>query len=103
MGADVSQAREILPRIRGAYEHAYYAGIICERRAKAQMKQGGPGSGYVAYQWFREAMAWYEKAEKIRPPGNDNALLRWNTCARILMSHPHLKPEPEDRSEPPFE
>ena len=31
-------------------------------------------------------MACYEKAEAIRPAGNDEALLRWNTCARILTS-----------------
>jgi tetratricopeptide (TPR) repeat protein len=103
LGADMARAREILPKIRDEYEQAYYAGIICERRAKAQMKQGGPGSGYVAYDLFREAMDWYEKAEKLRPAGNDNAILRWNTCARILMSHPQLVPEPEDRSEPPLE
>src|SRR5947207_8476287 len=33
--ASVGQAREVLPQIRDEYERAYYAGIICERRAKA--------------------------------------------------------------------
>ena len=99
----VKRAREVLPRLRDEYARAYYAGIICERRAKAQLKQGGPGSGYVAYDFFHEAMSWYEKAEALRPPGNDDALLRWNTCARILMRNPHIQPGPVDRSEPPLE
>src|SRR5947209_7539003 len=40
----VVQAREVLPRLRDGYSRAYYAGIICERRAKAQLKHGGPAS-----------------------------------------------------------
>ncbi len=99
----IARAREVLPRLRDEYARAYYAGIICERRARAQLKQSGPGSGYVAYDSFREAMSWYEKAEALRPPGNDDALLRWNTCARILMRHRHIQPGPRERSEPPLE
>jgi len=30
-------------------------------------------------------MSWYEKAEAVRPAANDDALLRWNTCARLIM------------------
>jgi hypothetical protein len=101
--SDVNQAREVLDRLRGDYERAYYAGIICERRAKARLIHGGPASGFAAYDWFQEAMSWYEKAEAIRPAGNDDALLRWNTCARILMRHPHVQPGPEERTELPLE
>jgi tetratricopeptide (TPR) repeat protein len=82
-----TEATEVLPRLRDPYEHAYYAGIIAERRGKACLRQGGPGSGYDAYEFLREAMAWYEKAEAIRPHGNDDALLRWNACARIIMGN----------------
>ena len=42
-------------------------------------------------------MDWYEKAEALRPAGNDDPLLRWNACARHLARHPELKPEVEDR------
>src|SRR5262249_8530132 len=73
----LTQAQEILPRLRDPYERAYYAGIISERRAKAQLHRGGPGCGFEAYEFLREAMEWYEKAEALRPPGNDDALLRW--------------------------
>jgi hypothetical protein len=80
-----TQAQEVLTRIKDEYQHAYYAGIICERRAKAQLLQGVPGGGFDAYEWLREAMNWYEKAETLRPLGNDDAILRWNACARIIM------------------
>jgi hypothetical protein len=87
----VRRAREVLPRLQDEYKRAYYAGIICERCAKAQLRSGTPRSGQMAYQWFREAMSWYEKAESQRPPGNDEAILRWNTCGRILARYPQLQ------------
>ncbi len=83
-----------------AYERAYYAGIVYERRAKAQLRHSMPGCGPRAYEWLREAMAWYEKAEAIRPAGNDDALLRWNACARLIMRDHHLVPAVEERGEP---
>jgi hypothetical protein len=49
------------------------------------MRRAAPGSHFSAYDLFREAMRLYEKAERVRPPGNDEALLRWNTCARAIM------------------
>src|SRR5262245_50846944 len=83
----LTQAREILPQLRDPYERAYYAGIICERRAKAHLQRGGAGFGFEAYEFLREAMTWYEKAEALGPPGNADALLRWNACARIIMGN----------------
>lgn len=99
----VERARDVLPRLRDEYKRAYYAGIICERRAKAQLRTGTPGAGSMAYDGLREAMSWYERAEGMRPAGNDEALLRWNTCARILMRDPHLAPRSDDRFEPALE
>jgi hypothetical protein len=46
----------------------------------------------MAYRWLTEAMTWYEKAEARRPPGHDEAILRWNTCGRLLARNPHLRP-----------
>ena len=48
-------------------------------------------------------MEWYEKAESLRPPGNDEAILRWNTCARILARHPEVAPAAVSAYEPSFE
>jgi hypothetical protein len=47
-------------------------------------------------------MEYYEKAEKIRSAGNDDPILRWNTCARLIMRH-HLKPRDERHVELPLE
>ena len=101
-GVSDTQAKELLARVKGEYERAYYSGILAERRAKARLAQGTPGSKLYAYDGFREAMNWFEKAEAIRPPGNDDALLRWNTCARIITKN-KLVPREEERVEPPLE
>ena len=93
------QARELLPRLHDEYERTYYAGIIFERQARAILKRGMPGGEYQAHDWFRNAMELFEKAESIRPPGNDDALLRWNTCARTIMRY-KLAPRQEEYVEP---
>lgn len=103
LGDAVRRARDVLPRLRDEYKRLYYAGIISERRAKAQRRLSMPGSGSMAYESFREAMEWYEKAEAIRPAGNDEAILRWNTCARVLDSDDHLRPRPVEQYEPMLE
>jgi len=74
----------LLGRLKSEYERAYYSGIIAERRAKAKLRQHTPGCRFQAYDLLREAMDWFEKAEAIRPAGNDDAILRWNGCARII-------------------
>ena len=94
----VTEAQEVLSHLHDGYERAYYAGIICERRAKAQLSQGHPGSGHDAYELLREAMAWFEKAEALRPAKNDDALLHWNTCARLIMGN-QLTPRVEEKPE----
>jgi len=66
-GADVDRARKLLPRLSDEYKRAYYAGIISERRAKAQLDHGGPGASGIAYHALHEAMDFYEKAEASRP------------------------------------
>jgi hypothetical protein len=99
----VMKAREYLGRIRDPYQKAYYAGVIAERRGQALLSSGGMGSGGMAYDSLREAMHWYEKAEAIRPPGNDDALLRWNTCARVLTGNSHLAPVSDSGYEPALE
>ena len=94
------RAQELLPQLENGYKRAYYAGIIAERCAKAHLRRGTMGSGELAYHWFRDAMGWYEKAEAQRPAGNDEALLRWNTCARILARDENLRPRIEDSVAP---
>jgi hypothetical protein len=101
---DTAEARALLPRLEDTYERSYYAGIICERRAKAHYERSSPGSNFMAYDLFRQAMDCYEEAEALRPPGNDDAVLRWNACARILARDSDLRPAPqEERVELPLE
>ncbi|MFN0086899.1 MAG: hypothetical protein ACKVX9_16025 [Blastocatellia bacterium] len=94
-----TKARDILPRIMDEYQRTYYAGLICERQAKARLQQGGPGAKYDAYEYLRDAMRHFEKAESIRAEGNDDTILRWNACARLIMSN-HLTARAIDASEP---
>ncbi len=101
-GVSDTPANQLLARIKGEYERAYYGGILAERRAKAKLAQGSPGANHYAYDELCEAMRQFERAEKIRPPGNDDALLRWNTCAR-MMTRNKLAAREEDRSEPVLE
>jgi hypothetical protein len=90
----VRRTREVLDRIDDDYSRLYYEGIVCERQAKAHLRKGGPGSGHYTFALLRKAMDLYEKAEPLSPEGNDDAVLRWNACARIIMSHPEVEPEP---------
>jgi hypothetical protein len=85
-------AHEVLAQIKGDFEQAYYAGVIWERLGHARICQGGLASAYHA---LREAMNYYEKAMPFATPGNDDAILRWNTCARIIMQNPAIRPAPE--------
>jgi hypothetical protein len=80
-----SRIQDYLAQIADEYKRAYYTGIVYERRAKAALKKEMPGSDSTAFELFRQAMNWFEKAEAIRPAGNDDAILRWNGCARIIM------------------
>ena len=98
---DVNRARQLLPRLQTDYERNYYSGIISEREAMAILNRTRGGQ-FAVYEWLNEAMEFYEKAEAVRPPGNDDAILRWNTCARQIMRH-HLQPLNEKYVEPPLE
>jgi len=89
-GAAHADAQQLLPRLLGEFERAYYAGIICERWGKAQLDGGAPG--HVVYDWLRLAMDWFEKAEAVSQPGNDDAILRWNACARFIESNEQVRP-----------
>jgi tetratricopeptide (TPR) repeat protein len=87
-----TEAKDLLSRLKNPYERLYYEGLICERRAKAHLRRANPGSGHIAFDWFRQAMACFEKAMEIRPDGSDTAVLRWNACARSIMKNPEVAP-----------
>jgi hypothetical protein len=94
-----SQAEAVVPKLHGEYERHYYRGIIYERRGYAWAARGGPGSSTAAYEWIRQAMDFFEQAERLRAPGNDDAILRWNCCVRLCERY-QLHPEPEEVFQP---
>ena len=101
VGGHVAAARDILPRLHDEYDRAYFGGIVLERQAKSRLRARGTAMLLSVRACLVEAMEQYEKAEALRAPGNDDALLRWNACARVLMRHG--MPAPEERFEPMLE
>ena len=101
-GAGVSQASalELLVRIQSEYARAYYGGIVWERMAHHHLRQARPNSPSAAYHALRRAMEHYEKAEALRPAGNDDDILRWNTCARVIMRNHSVRPLPFEEPQP---
>lgn len=92
-GSGVNGARQHASQLTDEYQRNYYNGIIAERHARALMAKR-PSAGF-AYNVFREAMDLFEKAEEVRPEGNDDAILRWNACARTITSA-NLRPRPPE-------
>ncbi len=91
------QALEIANKLADQYSRLYYTGIIHERQGSAAMNSGIPGADFDAFEWYMEAMDCYEKADALAPDRNDDTVLRWNTCARIIMQY-NLQPRPDDDS-----
>jgi hypothetical protein len=90
------KALDTVELLQAPYDRAYYSGIAWERRAKARHTGGGQGARHYVYEWLMKAMDLFEEAERLRPPGNDDAILRWNTCVRYLVSHKDLAQRAED-------
>jgi hypothetical protein len=90
------RAREVLERLEDPYRRAYYGGIISERLGHAQLAHGAMHAEAMAHESLLKAMASFEQAEGVREPGNDDAILRWNTCARAierLRGHEQSEPQ----------
>jgi tetratricopeptide (TPR) repeat protein len=87
-GADrYRETEQIFQQLTDPYERLYYTGILCERRAKAQLNAGNPPRTVLTL--FEQAMRSFADAEPIRPAGNDDAILRWNRCVRLLQNPAH--------------
>ena len=97
----MEHAKQILPKL-DAYEQKYYAGIISERFARYQLHLGHPGANSAAYAYLREAMQLYDEANELAADGNDEAVLRYNTCVRTIAWQNLSEPQVMD-SEYPLE
>ena len=96
------QALLLAQGLQDEYSRKYYTGIVHERQAGNALSSGIPGADFDAYEWYLEAMDCFEQAEAIHPPGNDDAVLRWNTCARTIAQY-NLRERPLDDGEPLLE
>ena len=104
MAASMDQANEALDLLKGEFQRAYYGGVIAERWGKA-MHEGGYACEDV-YELFSCAMTLYERAQTLAESGNEDAVLRWNTCLRIIDRfglHPAVKDAKADLEMEAFE
>lgn len=93
-----ARAEALARRLTDPYEREYYAGIIHERRAKAALHRDSFHSTASATGWLHDALACFERAESLKPAHNDDAVLRWNACARMLQQLP--QPAADTHAEP---
>ena len=80
--AALERAKAVLPRLEAEYDRAYYEGVMHERWAKAETARRVPM--HVVTGWYLKAMHCYERAEELAASDNPDAILRWNTCARLV-------------------
>ena len=95
-------AFELASSLKDNYARIYYTGIINERLGAAALHSASQSSDFDAYEWYREAMELYERAHEINKGENNDPILRWNTCARIIMDN-HLRERPSDDYQPMLE
>jgi hypothetical protein len=82
-GGNANDALRHISKLADEYERAYYRGLIYERETRAYLERKNVVRS-AAYDGFRQAMESYEHAEQLRPPGNVDAVLRWNSCVRAI-------------------
>lgn len=92
---DPKRVLKLVEQLPEEYERLYYRGLVSERRGRAMLNESMSRS--FTWEYFREAMQWYEKAQLLRPEHNDDAILRWNACLRT-MRRERLQPR-ADRDE----
>lgn len=80
-----AEVRPLVERLSGEFERRYYAGMIEERWGKSLIKSGFQAS--IAYGFIRTAMHHFEAAQAVAPQTNDDAVLRWNACVRLIERH----------------
>ncbi len=100
-GTSSIRAKELCTQLSSKYEQHYYRGIIEERLGKTALKRDSPRVMYIAYDHFQNAMEYYDKAEKIHPENNQDAVLRWNACLRGVQEF-NLKPSSNKDQVQPF-
>ena len=83
----VNAALEYVPRLDSEYAQAYYAGIVWERHAKSRLNRSYPGSGFDAFDELSRALELFDRAHDLSPEDDDDAILHWNACTRVIDSN----------------
>ena len=96
-----SEAMALIQRLDSAYHKLYYTGIIVERQGMAALKRNSPRGQYIAYDGLIEALEFYKNAQEVHPDNNEDSILRWNACVRMIEQF-QLKPSPESIGENAF-
>lgn len=91
------RAKQLVSEFEDEFLRIYYSGLINERLGTATLNSSAMGKEHNAYEWYIDAMELYEEAEGLQPVGDNDSILRWNTCARIIMQH-NLTRRPSDDS-----
>jgi tetratricopeptide (TPR) repeat protein len=86
-----AEVEKIFQSLTDPYERNYYTGLLCERRVKAQLRAGR--APHTLLPLLERALQCFSEAERLHPPGNDDAILRWNRCVRLLQSQPAFESE----------
>ena len=94
-GKSMRDAEEIIDLLRDGYQKDYARGIVFERQAMAAIRRGGPRANYIAYYHILKALDNYEKSGKSHPDKNEESVLRYNTCVRMIKEF-DLKAAPDD-------
>jgi hypothetical protein len=92
-GNAAHDARSLIAGLTDEFDRAYYTGIVFERETRAYLARKSVVRS-AAYDGFRHAMEWYERAEQLRAHDVD-AVLRWNSCVRAIERE-RLEPEPRE-------
>jgi hypothetical protein len=90
-GDRYAEVERIFESLADGYERLYYTGLLCERRVKAQLRAGR--APHTLLPLLEKALQCFAEAGQIRPAGNDDAILRWNRCVRLLQSEPDFHAE----------
>jgi hypothetical protein len=96
-----ANAKELCALLESEYQQKYYRGMVLERLGHAARKRHTPRSRYIAFELYRQALAFYEDAEKLRPEDNQESVLRWNACVRTIREY-RLEPAPKEENPQPF-
>ena len=97
----LNETLKLTEQLTDAYHRDYARGIIYERHAGVSLESNSPQAGYIAYENLQQAMNCFEKAEKVRPEKNEDPILRWNACVRMIEQH-RLRPSPDDEQGTPL-